>query len=104
MFWVLKRTIATSSKTCVNIYTDLGFFDSKMQIDIHVYPKLYFMKLYVSRTLCLFTIFENLSLQNMYISKNSFSYFSIKKYVVGTQKNRLNETVLLNTSSKCFNL
>ena len=26
-----------------------------------------------------------------------FSYFSIKVYVVGTQKNRLNETVLLST-------
>ena len=27
--------------------------------------------------------------------KNCFSYFSTKKYVVGTQKNHLNETVLL---------
>ena len=27
--------------------------------------------------------------------KNLFSYFSTKTYVVGTQKNRLNETVLL---------
>ena len=26
-----------------------------------------------------------------------FSYFSTKTYVVGTQKNRLNETVLLST-------
>ena len=31
--------------------------------------------------------------------KNSFSYFSTKIYVVGTQKNRLNETVLLNTQT-----
>ena len=30
-------------------------------------------------------------------TKNQFSYFSIKIYVVGTQKNRLNETVLLST-------
>ena len=27
------------------------------------------------------------------------SYFSTKRYVVGTQKNRLNETVLLNTKA-----
>ena len=30
-------------------------------------------------------------------SKKYFSYFSTKTYVVGTQKNRLNETVLLST-------
>ena len=29
------------------------------------------------------------------VTKNYFSYFSTKTYVVGTQKNRLNETVLL---------
>ena len=40
----------------------------------------------------------------MYISvyqKNSFSYFYINTYVVGTQKNRLNETVLLSTQNIC---
>ena len=31
--------------------------------------------------------------------KNFFSYFSTKTYVVGTQKNRLNETVLLSTQN-----
>ena len=31
--------------------------------------------------------------------KNYFSYFSTKTYVVGTQKNRLNETVLLSTQN-----
>ena len=30
-------------------------------------------------------------------------YFSTKTYVVGTQKNRLNETVLLSTQNKCLN-
>ena len=30
-------------------------------------------------------------------TKTQFSYFSTKTYVVGTQKNRLNETVLLST-------
>ena len=30
-----------------------------------------------------------------------FSYFSTKTYVVGTQKNRLNETVLLSTQNIC---
>ena len=29
------------------------------------------------------------------------SYFSTKTYVVGTQKNRLNETVLLSTKNIC---
>ena len=35
--------------------------------------------------------------------KNKFSYFSTKTYVVGTQKNRLNETVLLSTQNICSN-
>ena len=30
-----------------------------------------------------------------------FSYFSTKTYVMGTQKNRLNETVLLSTQNIC---
>ena len=30
-----------------------------------------------------------------------FSYFSTKTYVVGTQKNRLNETILLSTQNIC---
>ena len=32
-----------------------------------------------------------------------FLYFSSKTYVVGTQKNRLNETVLLITQNTCLN-
>ena len=32
-------------------------------------------------------------------SPDYFSYFSTKTYVVGTQKNRLNETVLLSTKT-----
>ena len=32
-----------------------------------------------------------------------FSYFSTQTYVVGTQKNGLNETLLLGTQNKCFN-
>ena len=31
-----------------------------------------------------------------------FSYFSTKTYVVGTQKNRLDETVLLSTQNTCL--
>ena len=34
-------------------------------------------------------------------NRKYFSYFSTKTYAVGTQKNRLNETVLLNTQNKC---
>ena len=36
-----------------------------------------------------------------YIPKNVFSYFSTKTYDVGTQKNRLNEMVLLSTRNIC---
>ena len=37
------------------------------------------------------------------VIKNHFPYFSTKTYVVGTQKNCLNEKVLLNTQNKCLN-
>ena len=37
-------------------------------------------------------------------TQNFFSYFSTKTYVVGTQKNRLNETVLLSTQNTCLTL
>ena len=33
------------------------------------------------------------------VTENYFLYFSSKTYVVGTQKNRLNETVLLSTKT-----
>ena len=33
------------------------------------------------------------------VTENLFSYFSYKTYVLGTQKNRLNETVLLSTQN-----
>ena len=36
-------------------------------------------------------------------NRKLFSYFSTKTYVVGTQKNPLNETVLLSTKNKCLN-
>ena len=35
------------------------------------------------------------------VTENYFSYFSTKKNVVCTQKNRLNETVLLSTQNTC---
>ena len=35
--------------------------------------------------------------------ENYFLYFSFKTYVVGTQKNRLNETVLLRAQNRCLN-
>ena len=37
------------------------------------------------------------------VVKNYFSYFSTKIYVVGPQKNRLNETVLLSTQNRFLN-
>ena len=38
------------------------------------------------------------------VIKNIFSYFSSKTYVVGTHKNRLDETVLLSTQNKMFKM
>ena len=38
-----------------------------------------------------------------YVTEKYFSYFSIKMYVVGTNKNRPNETVLLSTQNTCLN-
>ena len=35
----------------------------------------------------------------LYVIENYFSYFSTKIYVVGTQENSLNETVLLSTQN-----
>ena len=37
------------------------------------------------------------------VTENYFSYFSTKTYVVGTQKNRLHETVLMSTQNTCLN-
>ena len=37
------------------------------------------------------------------VTENYFSYFSTKTYVVGTQKNGLNKTVLLSTQNICLN-
>ena len=45
-----------------------------------------------------------LSYESQCVTKLQFSYFSTKTHVVGTQKNRLNETVLLSTQSICLNL
>ena len=36
------------------------------------------------------------------VTENHFSYFSTKTYVVGTQKNLLNEKVLLSTHNICL--
>ena len=37
------------------------------------------------------------------VTENYFSYFSTKTYVVGTQKNRLNDTVVLSAQNRCLN-
>ena len=37
------------------------------------------------------------------VTENYFSYFSTKTYVVDTQKNRLDEMVLLSTQNACLN-
>ena len=38
------------------------------------------------------------------VTEKLFSYFSTNIYVVGTQKNRLNETILLRTHNICLNV
>ena len=37
------------------------------------------------------------------VMENDLFYFSTNTYVVGTQKKRLNEKVLLSTQNKCLN-
>ena len=53
------------------------------------------------------TLFELLVLKQAprseSIKENYFSYLPTKTYVVGTQKNRLDETVLLSTQNACLN-
>ena len=46
------------------------------------------------------TIEQPMALRNC---ENYFYFFSTKTYVVGTQKNRLDETVLLSNQNTCFN-
>ena len=48
------------------------------------------------------SFFKKKSFQLTVRTKNSF-LFSSKTYVVGTQKNRLNKTVLLSTQNICQN-
>ena len=43
----------------------------------------------------------NRALVKSVLTEQSFSYFLTKTYVVGTQKNRLNETTLLSTKNTC---
>ena len=44
------------------------------------------------------------ALNSEHIIEKYFFYFSNETYVVGAQKNWLNETVLLRTQNKCSNL
>ena len=43
------------------------------------------------------------AMPGLQILENYFLYFSSKIYVVGTQKNRLNEMVLLSNQNTCLN-
>ena len=49
---------------------------------------------------CLTIIFIRVLVMSAY-QKVDYSYFSTETFVVGTQKNRLNETVLLSTQNIC---
>ena len=41
--------------------------------------------------------------QDKECKENSLCYFTTKTYIAGTQKNRLNETVLLSIENLCLN-
>ena len=65
------------------------------------------LKTYSKSALFVETFFNQKLNDNQDFSKECVpkknSYFSTKTYVVGTQKNRLNETVLLSTQNTCLN-
>ena len=48
-------------------------------------------------------LFQEISPPGKSVTENYDFYFSTKTYVVGTQKNRLDETVLLSTQNTCLN-
>ena len=52
---------------------------------------------YLTLRVAIFITFSRTLVKSACITKIKFSYSSTKTYVVGTQKNRLNETVLLGT-------
>ena len=55
----------------------------------------------VGEKIVLYFMSLNLGIHTMHINRK-ISYLSIKTYVVGTQKNRLKETVLLSIQNKCL--
>ena len=44
---------------------------------------------------------DEMAFSYVLVTEKQFSYFSTKTYVVGTQKNYLNETFLLSTQNIC---
>ena len=56
---------------------------------------------FVFLDLCFYTCEISRSLVNSAYPKNIFSYFSTEIFLVGAQKNCLNETVLLSTQNIC---
>ena len=80
-------------KSCLN----REFFTSPMC------PLMQFAK--ISESTVYASKFENIEVTLGFLlrvcNKNYFSYSSTETYVVGTQKNRLNETVLLSTQNIC---
>ena len=57
----------------------------------------------LSKTCKVYTDISNRHPDKSAYLKTIFSYFSTKTYVVGTQKNRLNEMVHLSIQNTCFN-
>ena len=65
--------------------------------------KLTFSKTSFKNIINLLNGLDSDQVQHYVVLENYFLYFSTKTYVVGTQKNRLNERVLLSTQNTCFN-
>ena len=51
--------------------------------------------------MCSYGRYNRTLVKSVCVTEKCFSYFSTKTYVVGTQKNCLNETVLLSTQNIC---
>ena len=70
----------------------LGGVLARGRFDLH--PTLQWTSLYLY-------VLDSSGLKFRVFIRKLISYFSPKTYVVGTQKNRLNETVLLSTQNIC---
>ena len=95
MFGMLDFIKKKQKKNCINWTFDGSLTQGDVVWCIRVYTISLLIKVkwltmtHASRKECVF--------------ENYYAYFSTKTYVVGTHKNRLNDTVLLSTQNTCLN-